>query len=133
LQTLVNHEHLKLAYLLSSGLAVAALVASAVGVFYPGLFRDTAMTAGNAEGTDLVILAVALPALLISMLLTARGSIGAQIVWLGALSYLLYNAAFNQMFLLLLTLVALPLTAGTPAAPRVAAIAPSSSLVLDMA
>jgi hypothetical protein len=57
---------------------------------------------------------VALPALVISMLLTARGSIRAQIVWLGALSYLLYNATFfafdvvfNQMFLVYIAVLSL--------------------------
>jgi hypothetical protein len=114
LRTLVSHNTMKLAYWLSSALAVAALVASAIGVFHPSLFRDTAMTAGNARGTDLVILVVALPALVISMLFAARGSIRAQIVWLGALSYLLYNAtffafdvAFNQLFLVYIAVLSL--------------------------
>src|SRR5689334_9540574 len=66
-----------LAYWLSGALAVLALIASAIGVFFPQLFRDAAVTAGNARGTDLVILAVAIPALLISMALAARGSLGA--------------------------------------------------------
>jgi hypothetical protein len=114
LRTLVYHRSMKLAYWLSSALAVVATLASAVGVIHPSLFRDTAMTAGNAQGTDLVILVVALPALLVSMLLTARGSIRAQIVWLGVLSYLLYNAtffafdvAFNQMFLVYIAVLSL--------------------------
>jgi hypothetical protein len=114
LRRLVYHNTMKLAYWVSSALAVAALVASAVGVFHPSLFRDTAMTAGNARGTDLVILVVALPALLVSMMLAARGSIRAQVVWLGALSYLLYNAtffafdvAFNQMFFVYIAVLSL--------------------------
>jgi hypothetical protein len=73
---------------------VVALVASAIGVFFPDIFSDPAMTAGNARGTALVILAVALPALLASMILAARGSLRAQIVWLGALAYILYNSVF---------------------------------------
>src|SRR5690242_194089 len=87
-------HHLTLAYWLSGILAAVALVASAIGVFYPDIFRDTAVTAGNARGTDLVILVVAIPALVIAMALTARGSLRAQIVWLGALGYILYNAIF---------------------------------------
>lgn len=99
--------HLALAYWLSTALAVVAGVAAAIGVFDTNLFRDTAMTAGNARGTDLVILLVAIPALVIAMARVARGSLRAQIVWLGALSYLLYNAvffafatSFNTLFLL---------------------------------
>jgi hypothetical protein len=83
-----------MAYRWSAALAVVALVASAVGVFAPGIFRDPAMTAGNARGTDVVILAVAIPALVAAMVLTARGSLRAPIVWLGALAYILYNAVF---------------------------------------
>lgn len=105
-----------LAYWLSSMLAMMALVASAVGVFYPAVFRDTAVTAGNALGTDLVILVVAIPALVIAMALTARGSLRAQIVWLGALGYILYNAiffafavAFNPLFLVYVVVLSLAL------------------------
>jgi hypothetical protein len=111
--TVFLHD-LKLAYSLTGTLAVTALIASAIGVFHPSLFRDPAMTAGNARGTDLVILVVAVPALVVSMLLTARGSVRAPIVWLGALSYVLYNAvffafdvAFNQMFLLYVAVLSL--------------------------
>jgi hypothetical protein len=92
------------------------LIASAIGVFYPKVFRDTAVTAGNARGTDLVILVVAIPALVIAMALTARGSLRAQIVWLGALAYILYNAlffafsvAFNPLFLVYIAVLSLAL------------------------
>jgi hypothetical protein len=105
---------MRLAYWLSSALSIAAAVVSAVAVLHPSLFRDPAMTVGNARGTDLVILVVAVPALLVSMIATARGSIGATMVWLGALSYILYNAvffafdvAFNQMFLLYVAVLSL--------------------------
>ena len=108
----------KLAYWLSSALAVLALVASAVGVFFPQIFRDAAVTAGNARGTDLVILVVAIPALVISMALAARGSLRAQIVWLGALAYILYNAVFfafavvfNPLFLVYVAVLSLALWA----------------------
>ncbi len=96
-----------LAYWLSGALASVALVASSIGVFFPSVFRDPAMTAGNARGTDVVILTIAIPTLLVSLLLAARGSLRAQLVWMGALFYLLYNAvffafdaAFNPLFLL---------------------------------
>lgn len=111
-----RRHRLTLAYWLSGMLAVVALVASAVGVFFPSVFRDTAVTAGNARGTDLVILVVAIPALVIAMALTARGSLRAQIVWLGALGYILYNAiffafaiAFNPLFLVYIAVLSLAL------------------------
>jgi hypothetical protein len=111
-----RRHRLTLAYWLSGMLAVVALVASAVGVFYPAVFRDSAVTAGNARGTDLVILVVAIPALVIAMALTARGSLRAQIVWLGALGYILYNAiffafavAFNPLFLVYIAVLSLAL------------------------
>jgi len=95
-----------ISYLLSSLLAAVTLIQSAVGAFYPQIFRDPPMTAGNARGTDIVILFVALPILFISMSLTRRGSLRAQLTWAGALTYILYNAvifafatAFNQLFL----------------------------------
>ncbi|HEX8995779.1 MAG TPA: hypothetical protein VF812_07090 [Ktedonobacterales bacterium] len=107
---------LTLAYRLSSALAIVAAIAAAVGVFYPAIFRDTPVTAGNARGTDLTILVVAVPALVIAMALSARGSLRAQIVWLGALSYLVYNAvffafdtAFNPLFLLYVATLSLAL------------------------
>src|SRR5690242_18873027 len=81
-----------LAYWLSGALAIVALIASSVGVFFPAVFRDPAMTAGNARGTAVVMLTVAIPTLLVSMFLAARGSLRAQLVWMGAAFYLLYNA-----------------------------------------
>lgn len=95
------------AYWLSSLLAPVTAAQSAVGTFYPQIFRDPAMTAGNARGTDVVILFVALPVLVLSMILTGRGSLRAQLTWAGILLYILYNSvifafatAFNPLFLL---------------------------------
>lgn len=95
------------AYRLSALLAVVTFVHAAVGAFFPAIFRDSAMTAGNAQGTALAMLLLALPALVVSMILSARGSLRARLVWLGALSYIFYNAvifsfavAFNALFLL---------------------------------
>jgi hypothetical protein len=94
-------------YRLSSLLSAVTLIQSAVGAFYPQIFRDPPMTAGNARGTDVVILFVALPVLIISMILSQRGSLRAQLTWAGALTYIAYNAAifafataFNPLFLL---------------------------------
>ncbi|BCX03090.1 MAG: hypothetical protein KatS3mg053_1028 [Candidatus Roseilinea sp.] len=100
-------SNLSLAYRLSGLLAVVTFVHAAVGAFWPGVFRDPPMTAGNAQGTAVAMLLAALPVLVGSMIFAARGSLRAQLVWLGALSYILYNAAiyafavaFNPLFLL---------------------------------
>jgi hypothetical protein len=99
-------SNLTLAYRLSGLLSVVTFVHAAVGAFYPAIFRDSPMTAGNAQGTALALLLIALPALVVSIILSARGSLRARLVWLGALSYILYNAAiyafavaFNALFL----------------------------------
>ena len=101
-------------YLLSSLLAIVTLIQSAVGAFYPQIFRDPAMTVGNASGTDVVILFVALPVLVLSMILARRGSLQAQLTWSGTLTYILYNAvifafatAFNPLFLLYVAMLSL--------------------------
>jgi hypothetical protein len=83
-----------LPYWLSGALAAVVALASAVGAFHPGVFHDPAGTAGNARGTDVVLLAVAVPTLAASMIMAARGSVRAQIVWLGTLGYIAYNAVF---------------------------------------
>jgi hypothetical protein len=73
----------------------------------PGVFRDSAAYAGNARGTFVVILLVALPALVVAMWSSTRGSLCAGLVWLACIGYLLYNAVlasfslrFNPLFLL---------------------------------
>lgn len=102
-----SRSSLTLAYRLSALLAVVTLIHASVGAFWSGIFRDPPMTAGNAQGTAVAMLFVALPTLAGSMILAARGSLRARLVWLGALSYLFYNAvifafavAFNALFLL---------------------------------
>jgi hypothetical protein len=94
-------------YRMSGALLVAAALAAGIGVFHPGVFHDPAVTAGNAQGTALVILMVAIPAVVAAMILAAQGSLRAQIVWLGALGYIVYNSVFfaygmhfNPLFLL---------------------------------
>jgi hypothetical protein len=104
----------RLAFRLSAALAAVAAVTTAIAVVFPAVFRDPPMTAGNARGTALVILAVALPALLAGMIFTRRGALWGQVLWLGALAYLTYNAVFfayavhfNRLFLLSAAMLAL--------------------------
>jgi hypothetical protein len=73
--------------------------------FRPEVYRDPAHWAASARGTDLVTLGLALPTLVASMVLSLRGSLRAQLVWLGTLAYLVYaylffalGVAFNPLF-----------------------------------
>ena len=90
-----------LAIRLSIALAVVNAIAGLVSLFVPDIFRDDPAYAGNARGTFLVILAVALPAMVLAMRAVARGSLRAGFVWLACVGYLLYNAilaAFSLRF-----------------------------------
>jgi hypothetical protein len=98
----------------SGALAAVAAIITAVAVFFPSVLRDAPMTAGNAQGTALVVLAVALPALLAGMELARRNVLWGQILWLGALAYITYNAVFfayavhfNRLFLLNVAMLSL--------------------------
>ncbi|HZT05463.1 MAG TPA: hypothetical protein VFC51_00390 [Chloroflexota bacterium] len=92
--------------LLSIAAMALSLIGSAAGFFIPGVYRDAPVWAAAARGSDLVNLVMALPTLAASMILARRGSIRGQLVWLGALGYLLYayaiyafDVAFNELFL----------------------------------
>lgn len=111
-----ERHHMEVSYLLSSLLVLATAFASAVGFFNSGIFRDPPMTAGNAQGTALVLLVVGVPLLIASMIMTARGSARAGIVWLASLGYVLYNSVlftfavtFNRLFLVYVAMFALSL------------------------
>jgi hypothetical protein len=69
---------------------------------------------GSARGTAFVVLLVAVPALAVAMWFAARGSSRAQIVWLGATGYILYNSVlflfmtpFNNLFLVYVAMMSL--------------------------
>ncbi len=102
------------AYWLSASLAFVAAVAAGATVFIPGVLRGVAVMNGSARGTALVVLVVAVPTLALAMLAASRGSVRAQIVWLGAIVYILYNGVlflfetpFNNLFLLYVTMMSL--------------------------
>ena len=112
----ISLEKMRLAHWLSASLAIVATVASAIGAFNAGIFRDPLATVGNAQGTALVILLVAVPTLIVAMIAEAQGSARAGIVWLGALGYILYNSvlfafdlSFNRLFLAFVAMLALAL------------------------
>ena len=103
-------------YVLSLALAVVAAAAAALTFLVPGILLGPAVSNGNARGTALVILLLAIPVLLLAIWLERRGSWRAVFVWLGALFYLVYNAflflfltPFNSLFLLYIAFQALAL------------------------
>jgi hypothetical protein len=109
-------------------IAVLALVAAAIGLFYQdggsafsfttlrgqivqiygqGLYRyDGPITAVGFRAADAVTLALALPLLVLSSVLYRRGSLKGGLLLVGVLAYFLYNygsmavgAAYNNLFL----------------------------------
>jgi len=99
------------AYVLSALIAVLTLIAAGGGLLIDDLYQDNALLVAGWYGNDLVTLIVALPMLVVSLILSVRGSGRAQLVWLGMLAYTLYNfayylfgTAFNSLFLLYVTL-----------------------------
>ena len=106
------------AYVLSGIIAILMVVAAAGGLFIDDLYRDNAYAVSAWRGTDLATLAVAVPLLVGALILSLRGSFGAQLVWLGMLDYTLYNyayylfgAAFNRFFLIYVALFTLSVLA----------------------
>jgi hypothetical protein len=104
------------AQVVTGALAVAAAAAGAVTCFAPGLLRGPAVMNGSARGTGLVVLVLSVPVLLGAMAWAARGSVRAQVVWLGAIGHLLYNAVmflfgtpFNRAFPLYAAMLGLAL------------------------
>ena len=99
-------NRLRVAYLLTHIVAALAAVASAAGVFVPGLYRDNAWVIPQNQGTDLVTLSIAVPVLLLAARFAVRDSARAAIVWFGVLGYVWYvytGASFayalNNVFL----------------------------------
>ena len=102
----VRPAPIALALRLSRALLVVNFIAGLVSVAAPTIFRDAPSYAGNALGTYVVILLVALPTMALAMHDAERGSLRAHFVWLGAVCYLLYAAVlasfslrFNELFL----------------------------------
>jgi hypothetical protein len=93
---------------------VAALLAMASGggLLISGLYRDVPYFAAQAVGQDLISFSVVLPLLIVSAVLTSRGSPGAKLIWLGGLTYLVYtyviaafDVRFNSLFLVYVALL----------------------------
>jgi hypothetical protein len=101
------------AWRLTVPIVVLAVLASALGLFTPSIYRETDWVLPQNRGQDLVTL-LAL-AVLVPMLRQARrGSPRATLVWLGLLGYLAYTYTgaafaygFNALFLVYVALFAL--------------------------
>ncbi len=99
------------AYILSAMVIVLAIIASAGGIFLPELYRDNPFVTSVWQSTDLMTLTVATPLFIAALILSQRGSLRAQLIWLAMLDYFLYNyayyvfaAAFNWFFLVYVAL-----------------------------
>jgi len=106
-----SHSTLRTARRLSFVAAVVAVVAGAWTFADPGLLHGPEAMQGSARGTALVLLAVAVPVLLVSWWKVSRGSGPALLAALGALLYVVYNGVlflfltpFNAAFLLYVAL-----------------------------
>ncbi len=114
----MSEPRLKPAFVLSILIAVLAALASAGGLLLPGLYRDNAFVRTTWLGNDALTLLLAVPILIIALVFSARGSVRAKLLWMGALDYMLYNyafylfgAAFNWFFLLYTAILALSIMA----------------------
>ena len=106
------------AYILSILIAVLATLTSAGGLLLEGLYRDNLFVISAWKGNDLISLFIAVPVLAAALFFSRRGSLKAQLVWMGALDYMLYNyafylfaARFNWFFLLYTALFGLSIFA----------------------
>ncbi len=104
----------KTAYVLSVIIALLAVAASVGGIAIADLYRDNDLIASAFFGNDWATLVAAVPLLGGALILSARGSLRAQMVWLGMLLYMAYNfafylfgAAFNSLFLVYTALFAI--------------------------
>jgi hypothetical protein len=105
---------------LSLAAALLAAVASAAGIYVPGIYaRETASWAAQGVGQDIVNLFVLCPALLLSAYHAASGSTRGLLVWLGLLMYFVYSyllyaffVHFNTLFPVYVAVLSLSFWAG---------------------
>jgi hypothetical protein len=103
----MKDRKLKTAYILSILVIVLSTVASAGGLFIENIYRDNAFVKSAWFHNDIVTLVLAIPILILSLILSFRGSDRAKLVWLGSLFYMTYNfgfylfgASLNRFFLI---------------------------------
>lgn len=95
---------------------VLTVIASVMGLFWEGLYRDNQWVTTQFRGADAVRLLLFVPLLGAAILYGKRGSLRALLLWLGLLWTLLYDyafylfaAVFNELFLVYVILFALPI------------------------
>ena len=88
-----KRENFRAAYVLSTIVAVLSAGVSVIGLRFPSVYRGN-WGNGTSLGNDLVTLVVAVPVLALALIHSARGSVRARLLWLGALFYMFYNYAF---------------------------------------
>ena len=93
-------------------IAMLLATAAGAGVFIRGLYRDTPNLVVQAVAQDTITFMVALPTLVIGAFLASRGSQRARLIWMGALTYLVYtyvgyafDIRFNPLFLIYVALL----------------------------
>lgn len=91
-------------------------VASILGIFRPGHYRDAEGFLTALYAQDLTILMIGVPVLAIGLWYARRGSLRGHLLWIGALSYMTYmwttvafSVAWNEFFLGYVALLALSL------------------------
>jgi len=101
-------------YWTSVALTAVSTTAAGFTLFAPAILNGTPAMNGSARGTALVALFIAIPLLVASLAMVARGGVRPIIVWLGAAGFLQYNSVlfllatpWNSLFLLYVAMFAL--------------------------
>jgi hypothetical protein len=105
-------QRLRTAFVLSWIAIALAALASAIGLFFPHVYRfETPWVAPQNRGQDFVTL-IALAVMTPTLFAAQRGSSRAKLIWLGLLGYLAYTYAgaalvyrFNELVLIYIALV----------------------------
>lgn len=100
-------------YILTIFILALSLIASAGGLFIPTLYHDNDFIRRAWLGSDITTLFLVVPLLAVALVFSMRGSLRAQLLWVGLLGYILYNyafylfgATFNSFFLIYTVLFA---------------------------
>ena len=103
---------------LTAPIAILLAIAAGAGMITEGLYRDVPDIVAQAKGQDLISLILVLPILIVTAILARRGSLQARLIWLGALTYLVYTYAsfafaiqYNPLFLVYIALLGFSLYA----------------------
>ncbi len=103
----MSHSKLKTTTILSYLIVLLAVISSAGGLLFRNVYRDNDFVKMTWLGNDAVTLFLAVPILIAALVYSNRGSLKTQLIWMGALDYMLYNyafylfgTAFNAFFLI---------------------------------